>query len=173
MLTKDKRERKIMVVVAIATCAVLLIAGLYLTGVIVRCPSVREYEGEAPGILSDSAAQILFAEGMPEIGVNEEGQAVFKNPHQALHDLKENYGEELALIEETMQEQSFYYRRPLFDNYAYYAEYAAYAWMVKGGDEERMAVAEAFLDVYKNSYYRIFPCTGMKSKLIPLWQYGG
>ncbi len=173
MWTKNERERKMMVAVVIVTCVALLIWGMYLTGIIVRCPSVGEYEGKAPGILSDSAAQILFAEGMPEIGANAEGQAVFKNPHQALHYLKENYGEELALIEETMQGEPSYFRRPLFANYAYYAKYAAYAWMVEGGDKERMAVVEAFLDVYKNSYYRIFPCTGIKSKLIPLWQYDG
>lgn len=103
MWTKNERERKVMVAVVIVTCVALLIWGMYLTGIIVRCPSVREYEGKAPGILSDSAAQILFAEGMPEIGANAEGQAVFKNPHQALHYLKENYGEELAMIEETMR----------------------------------------------------------------------
>ena len=82
-----------------------------------------------------------------DVGANQYGIAVFKNPKKAFKRLKKEYAKGISLI------QKEFHLLP-FTNFTY-QQYKTYGWQVTTGSKEEQKQAHfvtSFLDIYENSF---------------------
>ncbi|MEG0368154.1 MAG: helix-turn-helix transcriptional regulator, partial [Coprobacillus sp.] len=149
---KRNRIRMIMMgmvcfALAIIVCRFVLIEGGAIVDPSLACTQVYiAGEGNIKGEVDvDYFGKIDLA---LDIGANQFGYAVFKNPQKAMDYLKTNYAQGINAIQ-----KEYKLLFPL-NNFTY-QQYGIYGWQLTTGTEEEMKQASfvsSFIDIYENSF---------------------
>lgn len=110
---------------------------------------IREYEIGAPGIKGEVNRSDFPEDPAYDIGANQYGYAVFKDPEAALARAKLDFSSTINEVGER-----FGFSGLSQDNYEYYKNYA---WQITVNDTEKRKEAQEltkFLDIYENSLKR-------------------
>ncbi len=141
---KIKFTYKTLFILLLFVCLAYL-NGFFVHPLLINTQKYEAYSGNIKGNVNTSS---FFNESDAfEIGANQYGYAVFKNPVKAFAVLRMNYGEGIRLI------QSEFHLLPL--SQLNYKQYKTYGWQVSGGTREARQQASfvtRFLDIYENSY---------------------
>ncbi len=142
---KHSRRFRIAVVIAIILVTGCIIYFLLISPFVIRHPYVQEYTSDSGGSVRKS--EFTGISQIFDIGADENGTAVFKDPKGAFKYLRQNYSQGIDLIREE------FHLKPLTQYN--YQQYAMYGWQVT--TEEQLAREQAFfitrfLDIYENSF---------------------
>jgi len=111
-------------------------------------PWTQEYVSGQGNIRGNvDTADFLARDERFEIGADQDGYAVFKDPEAALTALEEKYAAGIELIREEFGLEEFGEKT--------YEDYKTYGWQVTTGTEEEREQAgfvTGFLDIYENSF---------------------
>ncbi|MCL2860092.1 MAG: hypothetical protein FWF46_05965 [Oscillospiraceae bacterium] len=108
----------------------------------------QEYVIGNPGIIGDVSTEMFGDNPAYEIGANQYGYAVFKNPDKAFKQFKKDYADAMEFIKEQFD-------IPLYICKFNYQTYGAYGWQINTEDENLRYKAfnvTAFVDIFENSF---------------------
>ena len=125
----------------------MLLTGCGATAKITH-PYVQEYISGQGNVKGDvDTEDFADRDTRFEIGVDKDGNAVFKNPDEAYDALVEKYSDGISLIKEEYSLDNISRKN--------YGDYQTYGWQVTGGSDESREQAQfvsEFFDIYENSY---------------------
>lgn len=141
---KLKFKSKILIILGVIICVA------YLNGFFVhpKLMNTQNYEPNTGNIKGSVNVSALLKENDAfEVGANQYGYAVYKNPAKAFYFLRKEYKEGINCI------QKEFHLLPLTQ--LNYKQYMTYGWQVTTGTKEarnQAAFVTRFFDIYENSY---------------------